>query len=320
VSRGGVTRVGFPAMGTTCEVTVVGGRPALLGRARDRVEQLEARWSRFRQDSEISRLNRRSGFPTALSADSYLLVDHAVAGWRLTGGRYDPTVLAAITAAGYDRSFELLSAGPEGGGESRVDDRALPGPAPGCGDVLLDPHLQAVTCPVGVGIDPGGIGKGLACDLVAGELRDAGAAGVCVNLGGDGRVSGEPPLAGWRIGVANPYDEEVLLGVVTLTDHGIATSSRLLRRWSVGGAERHHLLDPRTGRSVDNAVDTVTVVAGDAWVAEVLSKAAFVAGPGPGSDLLNRVGVAGMFVEGPDRVHATAGFVDLLADQPFAVR
>ena len=80
-----------------------------LRRARARVEDLEARWSRFRDDSEITRLNDRSGRPTALSADSYLLVDHAVAGWRWTGGRYDPTVLRAVEAAGYRRSFELIT-------------------------------------------------------------------------------------------------------------------------------------------------------------------------------------------------------------------
>ena len=71
-------------MGTTCDVTVVGGADGLTERARARVEELEARWSRFRPDSELTRLNRRSGQPTALSADSYLLVDHAVAGWRWT--------------------------------------------------------------------------------------------------------------------------------------------------------------------------------------------------------------------------------------------
>jgi len=88
-----VLSTSFPAMGTTCCVTVVGGDPHLLDAARRRVDDLEAKWSRFGEDSEISRLNRRSGQPTALSPDSFLLVDHAVAGWRATGGRYDPTVL-----------------------------------------------------------------------------------------------------------------------------------------------------------------------------------------------------------------------------------
>jgi thiamine biosynthesis lipoprotein len=299
-------RAAFPAMGTTCEVTIVGGTTSLVDLARARVEELEARWSRFRADSEISRLNRRAGQPTALTADSYLLVDHAVAGWRWTHGRYDPTVLSAIEAAGYDRSFELVAAGapgtggPAGGGPPR--------PAPGCAGIALDPHLRAVTLPPGVGFDPGGIGKGLAADLVVDLLLAEGAAGACVSVGGDGRMAGEPPPGGWRVGIGNPYHEDELLAVVELTDHGIATSSRLMRRWSVDGVDRHHLLDPRSGRSIDNGLDTVTVIAGDAWVAEILAKAAFVDGGADGARLLTSLGVAGLLVETLDRVRTAGGF------------
>src|SRR5580704_7395165 len=144
-------------MGTTCEVTIVGGSEALVGVARSRVEQLERRWSRFPADSEITRLNARPGQPTALSADSYLLVERAVAGWRWTAGLYDPTVLRAIEDAGYDRSFEQI-------GDSTADRQASA--APGCSQVVLDPHLRTVTLPPDAGFDPGGIGKGLAADVV----------------------------------------------------------------------------------------------------------------------------------------------------------
>src|SRR5207302_5874909 len=98
----------FPAMGSTCEVALVGGDEALLARARNRVEYLESRWSRFREDSEVSRLNRRPGKAMKLSVDGYLLVDRALEGWRVTQGRYDPSVLRAIEAAGYARSFEKV--------------------------------------------------------------------------------------------------------------------------------------------------------------------------------------------------------------------
>jgi FAD:protein FMN transferase len=286
-------------MGTTCEVTLVGGESGLLDLARRRVEELEGRWSRFRDDSEITRLNSRSGLPTGLTADGYLLVDHAVAAWRWTAGRYDPTVLESIVAAGYDRSFELL------------EDRGLAGgprPAPGCAGVALDPQLRAVTLPPGVGIDPGGIGKGLAADLVVELLLDEGAAGVCISLGGDGRVAGEAPEGGWRVGIGNPYESTELLAVVRLSDHGIATSSRLMRRWRAGGLERHHLLDPRSGCPIDNGLDAVTVIAADAWLAEVLTKAAFVAGAAEGTRLLTQLGAAGLLVESLERVRTAGPF------------
>jgi FAD:protein FMN transferase len=286
-------------MGTTCEVNLVGGDDGLLDLARRRVEELEGRWSRFRDDSEITRLNSRSGLPTGLTADGYLLVDHAVAAWRWTAGRYDPTVLESIVAAGYDRSFEQLEERTPAGG---------PRPAPGCAGVCLDPQLRAVTLPPGVGIDPGGIGKGLAADLVVELLLDEGAAGVCVSLGGDGRVAGEPPDDGWRVGIGNPYETSELLAVVRLSDHGIATSSRLMRRWRSGGLERHHLLDPRTGCSIDNGLDAVTVIAADAWLAEVLTKAAFVAGAAEGARLLTQLGAAGLLVESLERVRTAGPF------------
>jgi FAD:protein FMN transferase len=305
-----VLEVSFPAMGSTCELTLVGGTELHIERARRRIEELESRWSRFRHESEITRLNQRSGWATALTADSYLLVDHAVAGWWWTGGRYDPTVLHAVEAAGYDRSFELVQARPPS-----VRPAA---PAPGCARVLLDPYLQAVTFPVGVGFDPGGIGKGLATDLVVDLLLAEGAKGACVCLGGDGRVAGEPPAGGWRVGVGNPYNADELLTVVRLGDHGIATSSRMIRRWSAGGTVRHHLIDPRTGQPSDSGLDSVTVIAGDAWVAEVLTKAAFVAGVEDGAQLINRMGAVGLLVAGLDCM-TTAGAFTTFAEPAAAV-
>ena len=277
-------------MGTTCEVTLVGGSDTLVDFARERVDELERRWSRFRADSEISRLNARAGLPTGLSADSFLLVDRGVAGWRWTDGLYDPTVLRAVEAAGYDRSFDQIPT------EMPPRDAV---PAPGCAGIALDPHLRTVTLPRGTGFDPGGVGKGLAADLVVAALRDAGAAGACVSIGGDGRVAGEAPPGGWSVGLASPYSDDEFLAVLSLTDHGIATSSRMMRRWTAGGAVRHHLLDPRTGEPVDNGVDTVTVVEREAWFAEVLSKAVFVAGPAAGAAILARSDAAGLAVSGP---------------------
>ena len=215
-----------------------------------------------------------------------------------------PDGAAALEAAAYDRSFELVP------GEQPA--RPAPPPAPGCGGFVLDPRLRAVTVPPGVGFDPGGIGKGLAADLVVDALLDEGAAGACIDLGGDGRTAGEPPPGGWRVGIGDPYDPEQLLAVVALGDHDIATSSRLIRRWTAGGVGRHHLIDPRTGASIDSGLDTVTVVAADAWVAEVPTKAAFVAGPSGVPHLVRQLGAA-LLVESPGTVTCTAGFDALVA-------
>ena len=170
-----------------------------------------------------------------------------------------------------------------------------------------------MTLSPGVGFDPGGIGKGLAADLLVHQLIEAGAEGACVSLGGDGRMAGEPPDGGFQVGVGNPYDPSELVAVVVLPDHGIATSSRLIRKWSAGGVARHHLLDPRTGKSIENGLDAATVIAPYAWLAEILTKAAFVAGAREGATLLRKADAAGLLIESLDRMHVAGPFRSFLA-------
>jgi len=100
-------------MGTDAEVIVVASAeqaPALVQRARARIEQLEQRWSRFLPDSEVSLLNRGAGTTVRVSDDTVELVRLAIAAWRLSGGSVDPTVLGAVIRSGYDRSFDELGA------------------------------------------------------------------------------------------------------------------------------------------------------------------------------------------------------------------
>jgi thiamine biosynthesis lipoprotein len=279
-------------MGTACEVIVVGGAPGLAERGHARVDELERRWSRFLDDSEISRLNRAGGAPVAVSHDTFLLVDRAVTAWRWTNGRFDPTVLRSVVDSGYDRSFELVSA----------DGPAVPSarPAPGCRDFVLDSLLRVIRLPKGVGLDPGGLGKGLAADLVVEMLLDVGADGACVSLGGDLSVAGEPPdERGWRVGIADPYSEGNVVALVELTDHGMATSTRLTRRWVRAGRQLHHLVDPATGEPTDTGVDAVTLIAGQAWWAEAQTKAAFVAGADAWR-ALEAFGTAGVLFHGSE--------------------
>jgi thiamine biosynthesis lipoprotein len=129
-----------------------------------------------------------------------------------------------------------------------------------------------------VRLDPGGIGKGLAADMVAEELRAQGAFGALVDIGGDVRVSGAGPHDGaWVIDVSHPGVDQPLLHLL-VRDAGIATSSVLRRRWICGGAVRHHLVDPRDGLPVRGDMVAVTVIAATTAAAEVQTKSIFVAG------------------------------------------
>jgi thiamine biosynthesis lipoprotein len=280
----------FRAMGTDVTVLTLDGPRELGDRAASSLERLEARWSRFRPSSELCALNDAEGRPVVVSAETFALVGHAVDAWASTGGRYDPTVLAAVVAAGYDRDFDAVRReGPGAATEAA-------GPAPGCAGIALDALVRAVTLPAGVTLDLGGIGKGYAADLVSRELLDLGAGGVLVNLGGDLRARGAAPEPhGWVVAVDDPM-ETGMTGVLALRSGAIATSTRLRRAWQRDGRTLHHLIDPRTGLPVDRGLASVTVVAPEAWQAEILAKAAFVAGADAAGVIAAARGVTGLLV------------------------
>ncbi len=302
------TETRFRAMGTDAHVIAVGGSTQLLERARARIDDLEARWSRFLPDSELSRLNDAAGRPVIVACVTFELISRAVDGWRLTGGRFDPTVLPALVAAGYDRSFETV--------ERDAPASAAPStPAPGCAELSLDTIVRSVTLPPGVALDLGGIGKGFAADLVSAELLQDGATGVCVNIGGDLRVRGTPPDRAWIVEVeAEPgTTPEGAPLCVALADGAVATTSSRRRAWRRAGRRQHHVIDPRTGRPVDIPATSVTVVAADAWQAEVLAKAAFVAGTrSEAEQLLEPIGATGVLVDAAGTIRHLRGLEDFL--------
>jgi thiamine biosynthesis lipoprotein len=247
----------FKAMGTDVELLLdaePGGRAErALDRAEAEFERFEQLLSRFRADSELSRLNREGKIVDA-EPDLVRVVELALAARERTGGRFDPTVHDAVVAAGYDRTFADVPADAAG---------PAPSPAPCGGSVRVEG--RTIELGSGTRLDLGGIGKGYAVDRVAEVLA---LAGPClVNAGGDLAVRGGT----WPVGVTADLTLELSRGA-------IATSGRDRRRWRVGGAELHHLIDPSTGSPADGDLVSVTVVADSAAEAEVLAKAAFLGG------------------------------------------
>lgn len=296
---GTIRHLTFRAMGTDAQLLTVGGGDGDgLEQARVLIESLEARWSRFRPGSELCRLNAAAGQPVSLPGDTVALVTAAVEAWRLTAGRFDPTVLPALAAAGYDRSFERVA--PDG--------PAVPWPrpaVPGCAGIVLQPETGLVHLPPGVALDLGGIAKGHTADRATAALLSCGAAGALASLGGDLRVAGSPPDGeAWTVGIEDPLRPGRDLGILALADGAVATSSRLRRRWRRGGQTLHHLIDPATGAPADRGVEAAVIVAGEAAWAEVLAKAALVAGPEDGAVLVGRFGATGLLVlSGGEVVH-----------------
>jgi len=293
----------FRAMGTDVHLAVLGVDPTLLDQARQRIEDLEQRWSRFRPDSLLSGLNDAGGRPVLVDDETFDLITTAVAAWHGTGHRFDPTILDAVIDAGYDRTFEQLGTG------SGLAPGAVPLPPPGCADILLDPTSRTVTLPVGTHLDLGGIGKGRTADLVAVDLLIGGAQSALVNLGGDLRIGGGLAEGdAYSIAIDDPADPENPATVVDLVAGALATSSRARRHWTVDGEERHHLIDPATGAPARTDVAAVTVIAHEATEAEIMAKAALVAGVDEGLELLADARVAALLITADRTRHRVGDF------------
>lgn len=156
-----------------------------------------------------------------------------------------------------------------------------------------------VELPEGTTIDPGGIGKGLAADIVAERLIDDGAAGCLVELSGDLRVMGTPPDdSAWRIAIEDPFNADRQRGIIRLSDGGVATSSQRKRRWSgPDGIQRHHLLNPASSQPAVTGIQSATVLATSAMRAEYLTKPCFVQSPEVALSALPRWGAAAMLID-----------------------
>jgi thiamine biosynthesis lipoprotein len=228
--------------------------------------RLNDRFTRFTPHSELARVNARAGRWTTVSAEFRAMTRLAVEGAARTDGLFDPTVLPALLAAGYDRDFDELIAG------ARL---ALHPPVP-CGrwpDVVTAGHR--VLLPPGVSLDFGGIAKGWASDLAAEEAAQL-LPWAVVDAGGDLRLAGRaPPPGGLEIAVEDPHDASAELLRLRLTDGGLATSSVTARAWGPG---LHHLIDPRTGLPAGTGIVQATAWATTCAEAEVGSKWALLAG------------------------------------------
>ncbi|MBU6279274.1 MAG: FAD:protein FMN transferase [Actinomycetales bacterium] len=260
------------AMGTSAQILVEApcsdAAHALADLGLHRAHLLERCWSRFRDDSELNALNARAGQgPVDVSDDLALLVARMVDAWLWTQGAFDPTVLRSMVSLGYDVDFSQLAT--QGPSTLPTDLTQAPGMA---GVRVID---NTVTLPGHVGIDPGGIGKGLASDIIASELLAAGATGVLVNLGGDARAAGTCQGEPWQIGIRDDRSKSSpIVAEFDMGDQGVATSSSLRRRWQ----GRHHLIDPNTGAPTASDVLQATVFAPTAWQAEAMATVALVRG------------------------------------------
>lgn len=261
----------------TCRVRVAVTDPGALEEARAVVtgilDDVDRAASRFRDDSELVRLDAAAGNWTPISPLLAELLAVALRAARITDGDVDPTVGGPLRVLGYDR--DLAEVPPDGG--------FVPEPAAGWRSVELDRDRCRVRVPVGVRLDLGATAKAWTADRAASAVAAATGAGCLVSIGGDVAVAGKPPEGGWRVRVedvtGDPGAESTgPATVVTVHDGGLATSSVVARRWQRDGVWLHHLLDPRTGLPPVPVWRTVSAAAGSCVDANIVSTAAVVRG------------------------------------------
>lgn len=284
----GMARAAFYAMGTT--IVVIAPQLALpdaLRLTRDLFDEWERTLSRFRAESELARLNAAAGFRVTVSPLLLTVTLKALDAARATRGVFDPTVLQRMIQIGYDRSFDALPLRLPAAPYRR------PARLGAWREIAVDEARRLVRLPPGVGLDFGGIAKGLAVDAALDLLTEQGITPALVNAGGDLAVRGLPPAQPhWPI-VAPGKDECWVIG---LERGALATSGLSHRHWMQGDVPRHHLIDPRTGEPAASALWSVTAIAGACAQAEVAAKTALILGRERGAQFIESARLGALLV------------------------
>lgn len=283
--------VSFKAMG--CRMAAFLDRDTIAAaRALQQVpawfEEWEQSLSRFRPDSELTRLNASAGRPFAASETLWAVTQAAVQAAQTSGGLVVPTVLGALERAGYDRSFEQLARGAQ-------RSQAAVASTGEWQQINYDEARHEITLPPGQKLDLGGVAKGWAAQLAAERLSMYGPA--LVDAGGDLAASGPTDSGPWTIDIADPLEMQDNLGTLTLGRGGVATSGIDYRRWLRNGAWQHHIIDPRSELPADTDLLSVTVAAPNALQAETAAKTALILGSRAGLNWLEQQpGLAALLV------------------------
>jgi FAD:protein FMN transferase len=284
----------FDCFGGECTVIVAdAARPAdaaaAAAMARHALLTWHRRFSRFDQESELSRLNRSAADEVAVSPLMRRIVSVALAAARDTGGLVDITLGDEIEHAGYaghmdgpgtDLGAALVTAPARATAAPHPDERWR--------RIAVDDRHGTIRRPPGLRLDVGGIAKGVFADELAAMLGEFDA--YVVDCCGDLRVGGRGRVRR-PVNIAGPFDGSTL-HTFPVTGGGVATSGIGRRSWTAdGGRPAHHLLDPRTGTPAFTGIVQATALALTAAQAEVLAKAALLSGPSRAAEWLTHGGV-----------------------------
>ncbi len=298
--RGDDFRV-FEALG--CHVHVATSDPGALEAAlliaRAILSEVDETCSRFRADSDLSRVNAGAG--SWVAADPLLVAATRVAldAAEDTAGLVDPCLGARLVSLGYDADLGTVRRRPD-----LPSGSAQPHPVGAWQDVRVE--TEAIRVPRGVALDLGATAKAWSADLVALTVADTLGGGAAVSVGGDVRVVADGDVPAWPVFVTE-HPDGASGTTVWIDEGGLATSSTVVRRWRAGGVERHHLLDPRTGMPTDGPWRTVSATGHTCVAANIATTASLVIGEDAPAWLADR-GVDARLVDQEGRVVLTGSW------------
>lgn len=306
-----------PTMGTTWTVKIADPdlakeeQAAIESTVKQTVDQIDQRMSTWKDDSELSLLNRHGTTPYQVSSELMGVLMSAKEINRITGGAFDITVEPLVRAYGFGPD-----APPEIPEESELKELLS---RTGLGKLVLDPDAGTVTKKhPDLHCDLSGIAKGYAVDQVVSALEELGQHDLMVEIGGEIRTRGRNGSGEiWRIGVEQPDPTVREAGrVIPLKDVAIATSGEYRNFYEVGGARYSHTIDPRTGRPIKHHLASVSVLHESCMAADALATGLNVLGPDEGYKLAVTHGIAALFIlersNGSLIEHATPAFETIL--------
>ncbi|MFJ7729513.1 FAD:protein FMN transferase [Neobacillus sp. NPDC097160] len=248
-------------------------------------ELVEITCSRFRTDSELSKLNQQVGKEVTVSSEMFLILSEADQFYKDTGGIFNPSILSALENNGYAKSIEFIR------------DREIETPARSTASAAqsqtytLNEKQQAVI--LHSKIDLGGIAKGWVIDRTSLLLAEMGYG--FINVGGDIRIFGSLPRP-LNIGIENPFESSNMISSIQIENGAVATSTTKKRKWLVNGEWRHHLIDAKLGRPSESDIVSATVTARTAIEADVWAKTVLLLGENYGREWVAKKGIRAVLI------------------------
>jgi thiamine biosynthesis lipoprotein len=282
----------WPVMGTLLTITVWGTDATVMLEsayaARDSIRLVDSLMSTYRPESEISGINAAAGnSAVAVSPQTIHVLLHARRLWRLSSGRFDPTVAPLVGAWGFHDDTSRVPS------RSTLDSLAQ---LVGYSRVEIDTARRTVRLPIrGMALDLGGIAKGFALDLARAALADPSITGGMIDLGGNVLVFGRPPEGSkWVIGIRDPRRNEGIIGTVSIDSGAVATSGDYEHYFIIHGVRYSHIIDPRTGMP-SRGVIAATAVGPRGELSDGVSATLLLSG-NDAVPIADSLGVAGILV------------------------